>query len=120
MPELDREANAGMPAHLVDDVLERRFGFVVPQSQVARGNAAIRFDCRGFDAKQSRPRHGQSAQVNQMPRGGFAVVRDVLAHRRDNDPVRKPEAAKLDRGKQNAHFRPASVKSDANAAIGCR
>jgi hypothetical protein len=38
--------------------------------------------------------------VNEVPVVGEAVLGRVLAHRRDHDPVPKPDAADLERGEE--------------------
>ena len=56
-------------------------------------DAAAAVDNRGLDHEQRCPGIGEHAEMIEVPVGGYAVVGTVLAHGRDNDPVREVEIA---------------------------
>src|SRR5580698_4420112 len=85
------------------DRLQCRLGRVVPQSQATGRDATLGLDMSGLDTEHSRPGEGQTAHVNEMPGGGGAILRRVLTHGRDHDPVRKRETAQPERGEQCCH-----------------
>ena len=57
-------------------------------------------DAGGLDHEQRRAGIGQHAEVIEVPVGRDAVVGAVLAHGRDDDPVRELEIGKSNRRKQ--------------------
>ena len=65
----------------------RGFGFVVVQPHIGVGNPAFGNDGGRFDSQQCRARHGQLAQMNEVPVVHAAVDCRVLAHWRDDDAI---------------------------------
>src|SRR5882724_13092954 len=82
MRQLVHHGDARVLADRGQDRLERSLSSVVPQPKIARSDTALRLYRGSFDAQDPRPRHGEIAQMNQVPRVGQAVLRPVLAHRR--------------------------------------
>ena len=77
----------------------------------AGGKARLRWQaerpgalCRGrLDHHQTGPAHAELHQMLQMPVAGGAVVRRILAHRRDGDPVGQRDGTQLKGGEEVRH-----------------
>src|SRR5688500_12036133 len=69
---------------------------VVPDAGVAMRDAPALLHRGGFDEHHARAALGELAQVHQVPVGDVAVLRRVLAHRRDDDAVADPDVAQPD------------------------
>ena len=69
------------------DALQRFDLCVIPQPKVLGGNAAIGSYGGGFGENQPGTTDGTAAKVHQVPIIGQAILRRVLAHRRDRDAV---------------------------------
>ena len=61
--------------------------FVRPDARVAWRDAAFRRNRRGLGDDQSRAAQGARTQMHQMPVGGHAVIRRILAHGRHADAI---------------------------------
>ena len=81
---------------LFDDALEGSLGRVVMQRQAAMSDPPARFDGHRLSDQQARPRHRQSAVMDEVPVGRFAVDRAVLAHRAHDDAIVERQAAQVD------------------------
>jgi hypothetical protein len=69
-------------------------------AEVAGGDAAFRADGCGFRHDGAGTADGTAAEVDEMPVGGVAVHRAVLAHGGDDDAVGEGDAALLERRKK--------------------
>ena len=74
-------------AHERGDAPERRDLVIRPDARVVRADAALRRDAAGLDDHGTRAAGRARAEVHEMPVGGHALDRGVLAHRRDPDAV---------------------------------
>ena len=101
--DLHRHLDLGMPPNRRQHGHQRRLRGVVPQAQAVWCDPAGRLDRRGLDAQHAGARERQVTEVDQVPGSGGAVLRRVLAHGRDNDPVGKRDAAQGDGREQRAH-----------------
>src|ERR1700735_3842234 len=91
--------NAGLPAGVSDlhagngavllqeagDPGESRHMVVEVDAAIRRADTAFRRHRRRFDDDQAGPAHGARAEMHEMPVGGKAIVRRVLAHWRDDN-----------------------------------
>jgi hypothetical protein len=77
-----------------DDLLEIGDVFVFPDAKITGGDAAFREDGRCLDHNESGATLGARAEMNEMPVGGEAVLRRVLAHGRDAYAICKVDRAK--------------------------
>jgi hypothetical protein len=73
---------------------------IAPKPEIAGGDAALWEDCRGFKDDQASATLNTATQVNEVPIGGEAVPRRVLAHGRDTDAVGKADRTELQRRKK--------------------
>ena len=73
---------------------QRFFARVVVEAEAAVGDAADGGHRGGFDGEHARVRLQKLAPVDDMPVGGAAVYRRVLAHGRDDDAIGERELAK--------------------------
>ena len=87
-------------AAMGDDARERRLAVVGIEPEAAVGDAAAALDAGRLDHDQAGAGIGQHAEMIEVPVGGDAVVGAVLAHGRDDDPVRELEIGEPDRRKQ--------------------
>jgi hypothetical protein len=72
----------------------QRFGVpVVPDAHIARRDTAIARHRRGLDHDQSGAADGSTAQMDEMPVVGQALLGAVLTHRGHRDPVAEGDAA---------------------------
>ncbi len=79
-----------------DHPRQRRLTVVRVKPKAAMADAAAALDTRGLDHEQRCPGIGEHAEMIEVPVGGHAVVGTVLAHGRDDDPVREFEIGKSD------------------------
>ncbi len=95
--ELDAETGVAVAAKEIDHAHQRRLVLVGVQPQATVRDAAAALDMRGLDDHQPGARDGVLAQMHQVPVGGAAVDRAVLAHGRDDNAVRQFELAQPQR-----------------------
>ena len=100
MGELNAELRGAVTATMGDDTRQRRLAVVRVEPKAAMTDAAAALDARGLDHDQRCAGIGEHAEMIEVPVGGDAIVGTVLAHRRDDDPVREFEIGKPDRRKQ--------------------
>ena len=102
MGELDTElGGAGAPAE-IDDAPECRLVLVGIKPHAAMGDAAVALHMGRLDDDEAGARVRQHAEMGDVPVGGAAVDRAVLAHRRDDDAIFQFDATEADRRKQGA------------------
>ena len=90
--------------------LEGGLVVVRPHARAFWRDAALRIDVRHLAHHQAGGTERHIAKVHQVPVVGRAVVRIVLAHGRDHDPVRQGQTTHGDGREQNAsRFRDASL-----------
>ena len=90
------ELDAGGGAMLVeefDDAGEGSDLRVLPEAEIAVGNAGFGRDARGFDDDEAETAEGEAAEMDEVPVVGDAVTGHVLAHRRDDGAVAESEGA---------------------------
>ncbi len=73
---------------------------IVPQAEVGRADAALRHHRGRLDQQSAQPARGAAAQVRQVPVGGAAVDRRILAHRGHDQAVAQAHAPLRKRGEQ--------------------
>jgi hypothetical protein len=78
---LDAQPCLAVTAKEIDHAHQRRLVLVGVQSKPTVGDAAAALDMRGLQDHQVGARHRVLPEVHQMPVGGAAVDRAVLAHR---------------------------------------
>ena len=100
MRQLDAELAGRVAATVRNDAGERRLAVVGIKPEATMADAAAALDPCRLRHHQRRAGIGEHAEVIDMPVGGDAVIGAVLAHRRDNDPVRELEIGEPDRRKQ--------------------
>ena len=79
---------------MVNDPLQCRFAGIGIETETAVGDAAETLDMGCFDDDQPGAGISQHAEVCHVPIGGNAVIRAVLAHRRDDNAVCEVEISK--------------------------
>ncbi len=82
------------------DALEFRDVLVLPDTEVAGGDASFGADGVGFCDNQAGAANRAAAEVDQVPVIRKAVYGGVFAHGGDGDAVWESEAAKLERGEE--------------------
>ena len=95
-----RELDGGDAAVLLEegrDTGEHGDVVVGPDAEVAGGDAGFGADGCGFGHYHARSSYCPAAEMDQVPVGGVAVDRAVLAHGRDDDAVGEGDAALLER-----------------------
>ena len=100
------ELHGGDGAVLAGEARDARQRFdlpVVPQAKVAGADPPFRRYRRGLDDHQSGAAGRARAVVDEMPVGRDAVVRRVLAHRRQADAVGQYDVAKLEGVEEMGH-----------------
>ncbi|MNL24596.1 hypothetical protein D3C87_1460390 [compost metagenome] len=85
--QLDAELDGRIAAHGRHHAAQRGLGFVGPQAEVSRRDAAIGLHRGGFREQQSGSRQRQMTQMDHVPVGGAAFFRGVFAHGRDDDAI---------------------------------
>ena len=76
---------------------------------VAVGDAAVLGHRRRLDEHEAGAAEREAAEMDEMPVGGVAVDRRVLAHRRDDDAVLERQCAERERAEQGRWHGEASV-----------
>src|SRR5262249_47875607 len=99
---LDADPGSAVAAAMGNEAGERRLAVVGIEPEGAVGDAAAPLDPGRLDHDQRGPGNGEHPEMADVPGGGDAVVRPVLAHGRNDDPVRKLEIAEPDRSKQGS------------------
>jgi len=97
------ELNAGsctLGLEELGDALEGGDVLVFPDTEVAGGDAAFRGYSGGLESDQACAALSACAEVDQMPVGGEAVYRGVLAHGGDADAIGEFKGAELEGGKK--------------------
>jgi len=82
------------------DALEGGDVLVFPDAEVAGGDATFRRDGGGFKGDEGGAALGSRAEVDQVPIGGEAVLRGVLAHGRNADAICELERAEIEGRKE--------------------
>jgi hypothetical protein len=100
MGELDAEFCGARDATKRDDARERRLALVGIKAHAAMGDAARAFDMGGLDNQEAGARGRQHAEMRQVPIGGAAIDRTVLAHRRHDNAIDQCNAGELQRREQ--------------------
>ena len=91
--ELDADRHVAVTPHRRHDTRQRGLALVRIQAQALAADAPARLDRARLDDQKPGARHGQVAQVDQVPVGGTALYRAVLAHGRNHDAVGQRERA---------------------------
>ena len=86
MGQLDPDLAALRP-HKFDDPPKPFDVLVFPNTQIARGDAALRRYSRGFGKDQSGASDGPGPQVHEMPVIGHPVMGRILTHGRNDDTI---------------------------------
>ena len=99
-----RELHAGGRAHATarsrSIALDRRDVLVGPQAQVAVRDAPFRQHGGRLGEHEAEAAHRELAEMHEVPVVGEAVLRRVLAHRRDDGAVAQRDVAQLERREQ--------------------
>src|SRR5437773_11559188 len=82
-----------------------RFVVIGVEAKTAMADSTARLHSRRLDHDKTCPGKTQRAQMLDMPIGGRAVFRAVLAHRRDDDPVRQFDRAEMKRAEEGTWHR---------------
>ncbi len=101
MVELHRQSRAGL-LRIGDDPTPRIHLRIVPQSQIARRDAAFRSHRGGLDDHHAESAHGARHVMLVVERRRFAVAcrRRIRVHRRQPDTIAHGQAAQRDRFEQ--------------------
>ena len=102
MGELDARGGA-FGVEEIDDAGERRDLGIIPEAEVAVGNAGFGQDAGGFEDDEAEAAQGEAAEVDEVPVVGEAVLRRILAHRRDDRAVAKRQPAEGEGRKELGH-----------------
>jgi len=78
------------------DALQGGNVFVFPDAEVTGGDAAFGGDGGGFQRDQGSAALGSGTEVDEMPVGGEAIFRRVLAHGGNADAIGELEGAELE------------------------
>src|SRR5438132_13006401 len=73
---------------------------IVPDACIAMRDPAAFLDGGGLDEHRAGAALRELSEVYEVPVGDVAILRRVLAHRRDDDAVAQSNIAQLDRLKQ--------------------
>ncbi|MNT63771.1 hypothetical protein D3C72_2016150 [compost metagenome] len=87
MAQLDAQLDGRVAAHGRDHLAQRGLGFVGPQAEIPRRNAAVGFHRGGLREQQRGAGQCQMAQMDHVPVGRAAFFRRVFAHGRDDDAI---------------------------------
>ena len=109
--ELHGDRHAGVATHGRQPARQRGLVVVRVEAEVGRRDAAFGLDRGGLDDEQPGARHGQLAQVHQVPVAGIAVLDGVLAHRRDDDAVGQRQRAEGEGIEEMSHERTRTMPS---------
>ena len=86
------------------DPSERLHMVIEVDAAVGGADAAFRRNGRGLDHHQASAAHGTRAEMHEMPIVREAVVRRILAHRRDGDAVAQHDILQPKLVEQARHF----------------
>jgi len=103
MTQLNADRNRRIGTNIFQHRAQSRFGIVVPQAKVARGNAANRLNRGGLNNQQARPGKRQLPKMDAMPCGGLAFAGGILTHRRNNNAVFQCQLANMRCAKELTH-----------------
>src|SRR6266478_4066387 len=101
-----RQLHAGDTALLVNETDDPRQRFnvpITPDAKILRTDPALGKDGRCLGKHQSSAAHCSAAEMDEMPIIGVPIAAGVLAHRRDEHPIRKLEIANPERIKKVRH-----------------
>jgi hypothetical protein len=84
----------------LDNAVESGDVGIAPKAQIAGGDAALGENGGSFKDDQAGAALGTAAQMDEMPIGGDAVVRGVLAHGGDTDAIGQRDRLELQRRKK--------------------
>ena len=74
--------------------LSKRFNLPIrPESGAIRSDPPARLDSRGLGDDKARPARCHASKMHEVPVICIAVLRTILAHRRDPDSVANGDAA---------------------------
>src|SRR5690242_11346089 len=93
-----------------------RFVVIGVEAETAMADSAARLHARRLDHDKARAGKPERAQMLDMPIGGRAIFRAVLAHWRDDDPVRQFNGAELKRAEEGTWHRISLEKKTRTAA----
>lgn len=93
MRELHRHGDLRILADRREYRTQRGFGHVVPEAEITGRDASVGLDGGRLDEQHARARPRELAEMDHVPRGGFAALRRVLTHRRDENAIRELQAA---------------------------
>src|SRR2546422_2657362 len=93
MTELHRDLGAAVGMHEVHDALPRHNVLGSIHARTAGRDPSLPRHIRHFAEHEAGPADRAAAEMYEMPVIGHPVLRDVLAHRRDNDATGQPEIA---------------------------
>ena len=105
------ELDGGDGALLLDETGDGGPGLGVgigPEAGVVGADPALRQDGAGLGDHEGGTADRPAAEVHEVPLGRQAVVRRVLAHRRDDDAVAERRLAEAQRPEERAHRRTSS------------
>jgi hypothetical protein len=103
MGQLNGDRHVGPASHALERPAYRGFRFIVPQADVGMADPSLGHYGRCLDGQQGRARKREVPEMDEMPVGHAPFYGRVLAHGRDDNAVRKFEAADLQRCEQHAH-----------------
>ena len=90
----------------IDDAAERSDVVVLPDAEVAVGDAAGRFDGSGFHDDEAGAADGAGAEMDEVPIAGEAIDGGVFAHGGDCDAVGEGDPADGKGGEETARHIP--------------
>ena len=105
MRQLNRELGGADPAAIRHDAAERVLAVIRIKPKATMGDAAVTLDMRRFDHQETRAGIRKHSEMRHVPVVTDAVIGAVLAHRRNDDPVRKVEIGKFYGREQSARHR---------------
>jgi hypothetical protein len=105
MRQLNRELGGADPAAIRHDAAERVLAVIRIKPKATMGDAAVTLDMRRFDHQETRAGIRKHSEMRHVPVVTDAVIGAVLAHRRNDDPVRKVEIDKFYGREQSARHR---------------
>jgi hypothetical protein len=103
MAQLNTNRNRGVAADIFQNRFQRSFIIIIPQTEIAWGDATNILYGGGFNNHQTCAGKGQLAKMDTVPGGRIARLSGVLAHRRNHNAVIQRKFAQRDSGKKLAH-----------------
>ena len=89
MSELHADPGIAIAAAMSHDARQRHFAIIGIKPEAARADAAPALDIGHFGDQETGTGIRQHAEMVEMPIGSDTIDRAVLAHGRDDDPVRQ-------------------------------